>query len=80
LGSGLIVVLLDLRLLFMCHQKWRHVECAAAYRYNQHLLQRMSRKKITCKGIITVLKNTFQGFSEHKITKLSGSLAYYTVY
>jgi membrane protein len=40
----------------------------------------MSREKITYKSIVTVLKNTFKGFSEHKITKLSGSLAYYTVF
>lgn len=38
------------------------------------------RKPITFKGIWKVLKETFKGFSEHKITKLSGSLAYYTVF
>ncbi|MGE9314530.1 YihY/virulence factor BrkB family protein [Niabella sp. CJ426] len=38
------------------------------------------RKPITLKGIWKVLKETFRGFSEHKITKLSGSLAYYTVF
>ncbi|WP_300603632.1 YihY/virulence factor BrkB family protein [Niabella sp.] len=37
-------------------------------------------KPITLKGIWKVLKATFNGFSEHKITKLSGSLAYYTVF
>lgn len=38
------------------------------------------RKPITLKGIWKVIKETFKGFSEHKITKLSGSLAYYTVF
>lgn len=37
-------------------------------------------KKITAKGIFEVLKNAFSGFSDHKVTKLSGSLAYYTVF
>ena len=37
-------------------------------------------KKITIKGIWEVLKNAFTGFSDHKVTKLSGSLAYYTVF
>ncbi len=38
------------------------------------------RKKLTIKGIWKVIKETFSGFSEHKVTKLSGSLAYYTVF
>lgn len=38
------------------------------------------RKKVTLRGIWKVLKQTFKGFSDHKITKLSGSLAYYTVF
>src|SRR3954469_9902600 len=38
------------------------------------------RKKITFKGIIEVLKKSFAGFGDDKITKLSGSLAYYTVF
>lgn len=38
------------------------------------------RKKITFKGIIEVLKNSFSGFSDDKVTKLSGSLAYYTIF
>lgn len=38
------------------------------------------RKKITAKGIWNVLKQSFTGFSDDKITKLSGSLAYYTVF
>jgi membrane protein len=37
-------------------------------------------KKLTAKGIWKVLKNSFTGFSEDKVTKLSGSLAYYTVF
>lgn len=38
------------------------------------------RKKLSFKGIWAVIKDTFKGFSDHKITKLSGSLAYYTVF
>lgn len=37
-------------------------------------------KRLTFKGIWEVIKNTFKGFTDHKITKLSGSLAYYTVF
>lgn len=37
-------------------------------------------KKVSLKGIWHVLKNSFKGFSEDKITKLSASLAYYTVF
>lgn len=37
-------------------------------------------KKITAKGIWKIIKETFKGFSEDKITKLSGSLAYFTVF
>lgn len=37
-------------------------------------------KRITPKGIWHVLKNCFAGFSEHKVTKLSASLAYYTIF
>ncbi|WP_256004858.1 YihY/virulence factor BrkB family protein [Pedobacter deserti] len=40
----------------------------------------MDRKKITFKGIWELLKNAFTGFGDHKVTKLSGSLAYYTVF
>jgi membrane protein len=39
-----------------------------------------AKKKITLKGIWEVLKKSFGGFSEHKLTKLGGSLAYYTVF
>jgi membrane protein len=38
------------------------------------------KKKVTLKGIWEVLKESFKGFGEHKITKLSASLAYYTVF
>lgn len=37
-------------------------------------------KRITPKGIWHVLKKCFAGFSEHKVTKLSASLAYYTIF
>lgn len=40
----------------------------------------MKQNKITYKGIWEVLKATFSGFVTHKVTKLSGSLAYYTVF
>ncbi|RZK36924.1 MAG: YihY/virulence factor BrkB family protein, partial [Hymenobacter sp.] len=40
----------------------------------------MKHKKITFKGIWNVLKDTFTGFTDHKVTKMSGSLAYYTVF
>jgi membrane protein len=36
--------------------------------------------KLSFKGIFAVLKSAFDGFTDHKITKLSGSLAYYTVF
>ncbi|MEO5892991.1 MAG: YihY/virulence factor BrkB family protein [Ferruginibacter sp.] len=36
--------------------------------------------KITFKGMIDVFKNSFKGFGDDKVTKLSGSLAYYTVF
>ncbi|NQX41233.1 membrane protein [Pedobacter steynii] len=37
-------------------------------------------KKITGKGIWDILKRCFHGFIDHKVLKLSGSLAYYTVF
>lgn len=40
----------------------------------------MKEDQITFKGIWNVLKATFTGFDDHKVTKLSGSLAYYTVF
>jgi membrane protein len=39
-----------------------------------------TKDKITLKGIWGVLKASFTGFTDHKVTKLSGSLAYYTVF
>ncbi len=36
--------------------------------------------KISFKGMLEVFKNSFIGFDEDKVTKLSGSLAYYTVF
>ena len=38
------------------------------------------KKKISIKGLWHVLKESFNGFSTDKITKLSASLAYYTVF
>lgn len=40
----------------------------------------MRKKKVTFKGIWEVIKAAFGGFGDHKVTKLSGSLAYYTVF
>ena len=40
----------------------------------------MKREKITFKGVWEILKASFTGFTDHKVTKLSGSLAYYTVF
>ena len=37
-------------------------------------------KKFSFKGFIEIFKNAFAGFSDDKVTKLSGSLAYYTVF
>ncbi len=37
-------------------------------------------KKVTLKGIWEVIKNSFSGFSDDKVTKMSGSLAYYTIF
>lgn len=37
-------------------------------------------KKISFKGMIEVVKNAFSGFSDDKVTKMSGSLAYATVF
>src|SRR5471030_2744697 len=36
--------------------------------------------KITFKGLWKVLKNSFSGFSNDKVMKLSAALAYYTVF
>ncbi|HTF28480.1 MAG TPA: YihY/virulence factor BrkB family protein [Flavitalea sp.] len=37
-------------------------------------------KKLTLKGLWQVLKESFSGFSENKVLKLSGALAYYTLF
>ena len=37
-------------------------------------------KKFSYKGFIEIFKNAFTGFGDDKVTKLSGSLAYYTVF
>ncbi|MBC8986343.1 YihY/virulence factor BrkB family protein [Pedobacter sp. N36a] len=37
-------------------------------------------EKENFKGVWNILKATFNGFNDHKVTKLSGSLAYYTVF
>ncbi|WP_316850527.1 YihY/virulence factor BrkB family protein [Pedobacter agri] len=39
-----------------------------------------NEKKISFKGLWQVLKTAFTGFGDHKVTKMSGSLAYYTVF
>lgn len=44
------------------------------------LLKRYMEKKLSLKGIWEVLKNSFSGFSDDKVTKLGASLAYYTVF
>ena len=38
------------------------------------------KEKISLKGMWEVLKNSFKGLGEDKITKMAGSLAYYTVF
>ncbi len=38
------------------------------------------KKKFSFKGLWEVLKQCFSGFSDDKVTKLSASLAYYTVF
>ncbi|PST83839.1 ribonuclease BN [Pedobacter yulinensis] len=42
--------------------------------------EKRKKKKVTLKGLWEVLKSAFTGFGEHKVTKMSGSLAYYTVF
>ena len=37
-------------------------------------------KKISFKGYIEIFKNSFNGFSDDKVLKLSASLAYYTIF
>lgn len=38
------------------------------------------RKKLTPKGVLNLIKETFVNFTNDKVLKLSGSLAYYTVF
>src|SRR5690606_36876998 len=38
------------------------------------------KKKVTLKGIWNILQEAFTGFIDRKVTKLSVSLAYYTVF
>jgi membrane protein len=38
------------------------------------------KKKFSFKTLWQIIKNTFKGISQDKILKLSGSLAYYTVF
>src|SRR3982751_4492690 len=38
------------------------------------------KKKLTFKSILKILKQSFTGFSDDKVLKLSGSLAYFTVF
>jgi membrane protein len=38
------------------------------------------KEKLTGKGLWNVFKDSFKGFGEDNVTKLSGSLAYYTVF
>lgn len=40
----------------------------------------MANQKLSFKGIGELLKETFNGFSDHKLTRLGGSLAYFTVF
>ncbi len=44
------------------------------------MLKNVWTMRITFKGLWKVLKESFKGFSEHNVTKLSASLAYYTVF
>lgn len=40
----------------------------------------MPKEKLSLKGIWELLKDTFKGFSDDKLTRLGGSLAYFTVF
>ena len=42
--------------------------------------QDVKKQKISLKGIWEVLKSSVTSFGDHKVTKMSGSLAYYTVF
>ena len=49
-------------------------------RYNNLFKVCMDKKYITFKGIFKIIKDSFSGFADDKIIKLSGSLAYSTVF
>ena len=38
------------------------------------------KSKVSFKGIWEVLKNSFKGFGDDKVMKMSSSLAYYTIF
>ncbi len=38
------------------------------------------KRKVTLKGLWEVIKDSFSGFSDDKVLKMSGSLAYYTIF
>ncbi|MBC7851224.1 MAG: YihY/virulence factor BrkB family protein [Chitinophagaceae bacterium] len=40
----------------------------------------MTKRKLTWKAVWQILKNSFKGFSEDKLTKLAGALSYYTIF
>jgi len=40
----------------------------------------MANKKFSFKGVWSIIKNSFSGFSNDNVTKLSASLAYYTMF
>ena len=40
----------------------------------------LNKKKITLKSLWTILKNTVQGFSDDKVTRLSAALSYVTIF
>ena len=40
----------------------------------------LTKNKVTRKSLMTILKNTFQGFSDDKVTRLSAALSYATIF
>lgn len=42
--------------------------------------KRLNKKKVTFKSLWTILKNTVQGFSDDKVTRLSAALSYVTIF
>lgn len=49
-------------------------------RRNEPITAPKGKNKISFRGLWQVLKTSFTGFGDHKVTKISGSLAYYTVF